>query len=189
MKHIGWRERLFKSTRGRILDLLRTRDRTVNELAEELRLTDNAVRAHLASLERDRLVVHSGTKPGFRKPHATYALGSEAEQLFPKAYGRLVSLLMSIFSRQIKPRNLRAGMRAAGQAVAKTAGKSWDDLVRERIFAPFYRASRTREIPGTGLGLHISRRIAEQHGGQLTLDSSSTVGSVFVLTLPLEEKS
>ena len=91
---------------------------TVNDLAAELRLTDNAVRAHLASLERDRLVVHSGMKPGFRKPHATYALGPEAEQLFPKAYGRLVSLLMSIFSRQVKPRNLRAGMRAAGRAVA-----------------------------------------------------------------------
>jgi len=118
MKHIGWRERLFKSTRGRILDLLRTGDRTVNDLAEELRLTDNAVRAHLASLERDRLVIHSGMKPGFRRPHATYALGPEAEQLFPKAYGRPVSLLMSIFSRQIKPRNLRAGMRAAGQTVA-----------------------------------------------------------------------
>jgi predicted ArsR family transcriptional regulator len=57
-------------------------------------------------------------KPGFRKPHATYALGPEAEQLFPKAYGRLVSLLMSIFSRQVEPRNLRAGMRAAGRTVA-----------------------------------------------------------------------
>src|ERR1043166_5634962 len=66
MRHIGWRERLFKSTRGRILDLLRTRDRTVNELAEELRLTDNAVRAHLASLERDRLVVHSGARKSTR---------------------------------------------------------------------------------------------------------------------------
>jgi predicted ArsR family transcriptional regulator len=118
MKHIGWRERLFKSTRGKILELLRTREWTVNELAAELRLTDNAVRAHLASLERDRLVLQSGMKPGVRKPHATYALGTEAEQLFPKAYGRLVSLLMSIFSRQIKPRSLRAGMRAAGRAVA-----------------------------------------------------------------------
>src|ERR1700745_3314345 len=98
MKHIGWRERLFKSTRGRILDLVDTRERTVNELAQELRLTDNAVRAHLANLERDRLVVHSGMKPGFRKPHATYALGPDAEQLFPKAYRRLISLLISIFS-------------------------------------------------------------------------------------------
>jgi len=119
MKHIGWRERLFKSTRGKILDLLRARECTVNELADELRLlTDNAVRAHLASLERDRLVVQSGMKPGIRKPHTTYALGPEAEHLFPKAYGRLVSLLMSIFSRQVKPQNLRAGMRAAGRKVA-----------------------------------------------------------------------
>src|SRR5204862_7182004 len=119
MKHIGWRERLFKSTRGKILDLLRTRERTVNELAAELRLTDNAVRAHLASLERDRLVSQSGMKPGVRKPHVTYALGPEAEQLSPKAYGRLVSLLMSMFSRHIKPQDLRAGLRAAGRSVAQ----------------------------------------------------------------------
>jgi predicted ArsR family transcriptional regulator len=119
MKHIGWRERLFKSTRGKILHLLRIRERTVNDLSEELRLTDNAVRAHLASLERDRLVIQSGMRPGIRKPHITYALGPEAEHLFPKAYGRLVSLLMSIFARQIEPRNLRAGMRAAGRAVAQ----------------------------------------------------------------------
>jgi predicted ArsR family transcriptional regulator len=118
MKHIGWRERLFKSTRGKILELLQTRDCTVNDLAAALRLTDNAVRAHLASLERDRLVAQSGLKPGIRKPHTIYALGPEAEHLFPKAYGRLVSLLMSIFSRKVKPRNLRAGMRAAGRTVA-----------------------------------------------------------------------
>ena len=118
VKHIGWRARLFKSTRGKILELLRTREWTVNDLAAELRLTDNAVRAHLASLERDRLVAQSGIRPGIRKPHTTYALGPEAEHIFPKAYGRLVSLLMSIFSRQVKPRNLRAGMRAAGRAVA-----------------------------------------------------------------------
>jgi predicted ArsR family transcriptional regulator len=119
MKHIGWRERLFKSTRGQILDLLRTRERTVNELAAQLRLTDNAVRAHLASLERDRLVSQSGMKPGVRKPHTTYALGPEAEQLFPKAYGRLVSLLMAIFSRRVKPRTLRSGLRTAGRTLAR----------------------------------------------------------------------
>jgi predicted ArsR family transcriptional regulator len=119
MKHIGWRERLFKSTRGKILNLLRARERTVNELAETLNLTDNAVRAHLATLERDRLVTQSGLKPGVRKPHATYSLGPDAEQMFPKAYGRLVSLLMAMFSRRITPRSLRAGMRTAGRAVAR----------------------------------------------------------------------
>jgi predicted ArsR family transcriptional regulator len=119
VKSIGWRERLFKSTRGKILNFLRERECTVNELAEQLHLTDNAVRAHLASLERDRLVSQSGFRSGVRKPHTTYALGPEAEQIFPKAYGRLVSLLMSIFSRKMEPRDLRTGMRAAGRKVAQ----------------------------------------------------------------------
>jgi predicted ArsR family transcriptional regulator len=131
MKHIGWRERLFKSTRGKILDLLRTQEWTVNELAEQLRLTDNAVRAHLASLERDRLVAQSGMKPGIRKPHTTYALGPEAEQLFPKAYGRLVALLMSIFSRQVKPNALRAGMRTVGRTLAQEHLHEWRGKTRQ----------------------------------------------------------
>jgi predicted ArsR family transcriptional regulator len=131
MKHIGWRERLFKSTRGKILDLLRTQEWTVNELAEQLRVTDNAVRAHLASLERDRLVAQSGMKPGIRKPHTTYALGPEAEQLFPKAYGRLVALFMSIFSRQVKPNVLRAGMRAVGRTLAQEHLHEWRGKTRQ----------------------------------------------------------
>jgi signal transduction histidine kinase len=59
------------------------------------------------------------------------------------------------------------------------------DAERGPLFAPFFRTTRTRDIPGTGLGLHISRRIAEQHRGRLWLDSSSSIGSVFVLALPL----
>ena len=63
------------------------------------------------------------------------------------------------------------------------------DNERDRLFAPFFRTSRTREISGTGLGLHISRRIAEQHHGRLALDSSSGDGTVFVLRLPLAQPS
>ena len=64
-------------------------------------------------------------------------------------------------------------------------GMGVPDDERDRIFGPFYRTSRTRAIPGTGLGLHISRKIAEQHHGRLWLQSSSEAGSVFVLALPL----
>ncbi len=56
---------------------------------------------------------------------------------------------------------------------------------RDRVFAPFYRTSRTRDIPGTGLGLHISLRIAEQHKGRLWLEPDTGEGCVFVLALPL----
>jgi predicted ArsR family transcriptional regulator len=118
MRTTGWRARLMKSTRGKILDLLRPKEKTVNELAATLGLTDNAVRAHLLSLERDGLVHQSGTQPGFRKPHATYALTPEAEHIFPKSYGVLLDLLLIVISRQLSPRELRAAMRAVGKRVA-----------------------------------------------------------------------
>lgn len=56
---------------------------------------------------------------------------------------------------------------------------------RGMLFTPFYRTSRTRHLPGTGLGLHISKRLAERHGGGLWLEDSSSAGSVFALTLPV----
>lgn len=56
---------------------------------------------------------------------------------------------------------------------------------QDELFSPYFRSSRTRDIPGTGLGLHISRRVAEQHGGRLWLERSTETGSTFALALPL----
>lgn len=57
-----------------------------------------------------------------------------------------------------------------------------------QIFEPFYRIdnSTTRRTGGLGLGLYVSRLIAEQHGGTLTLESEPGAGSTFCLSLPLE---
>jgi signal transduction histidine kinase len=59
---------------------------------------------------------------------------------------------------------------------------------QERIFEPYYRSTRTRSIFGTGLGLHISRLLAGQHGGRLWLERSTEAGSVFALALPIAEQ-
>jgi signal transduction histidine kinase len=56
---------------------------------------------------------------------------------------------------------------------------------RAMLFTPFYRTTRTRDFSGTGLGLNISKRLAERHGGRLWLESSSDAGSVFALALPV----
>src|SRR5205823_7140507 len=118
MQRTAWNRRLLASTRGRILALLRDEHRTVNELAAALRLTDNAVRAHLLSLERDRLVQEHGTRPGRRKPHVTYGLSAEAEHVFPKAYGLLLDYFVGTVSTRLTPQALRASMREVGAKLA-----------------------------------------------------------------------
>lgn len=54
------------------------------------------------------------------------------------------------------------------------------------LFQKFYRIdnSDTREIGGTGLGLYISRRLAEANNGKLWVDSTYGKGSTFYLQLP-----
>ena len=68
MASTRWDQRFFASTRGQVVTLLRQGHATVEDLARALGLTDNAVRAHLAALERDGLVVQSGLRRGTGKP-------------------------------------------------------------------------------------------------------------------------
>ena len=71
-----WERQIGGSARGRIIALLRRGASTVEELAAELGVTDNAVRAHLQLLEREGLVRATGSRqgPGAGKPATTYEL-------------------------------------------------------------------------------------------------------------------
>lgn len=54
--------RFVATTRGRIVGLLRRVSRTADDLASELGLTGNVVRAHLTALERDGLIRQQGLR-------------------------------------------------------------------------------------------------------------------------------
>ena len=119
MKATKLGKRFFDSTRGRIVTLLRGTSRTVNEMAEELRLTDNAVRSHLITLERDGLVRQRGVQRGHRKPHFAYELTPEAEHLFPKAYDALLNQLLTVLKGRLAPKAVEAVLREVGRSLAK----------------------------------------------------------------------
>jgi predicted ArsR family transcriptional regulator len=99
--------------------LLRQGHDTVEALAQALGLTDNAVRAHLAALERDDLVVQSGLRRGAGKPAFTYTLTAEAERLFPKAYGTLLHLLLDVLGERLPPDAVADMLRDVGHRLAE----------------------------------------------------------------------
>jgi two-component system phosphate regulon sensor histidine kinase PhoR len=55
-----------------------------------------------------------------------------------------------------------------------------------RLFERFYRVdkSRSRKLGGTGLGLAIVKHIAQAHHGQVEVESTPNVGSIFSICLP-----
>ncbi len=54
----------------------------------------------------------------------------------------------------------------------------------ERIFDVFVRLDPRRDVPGTGIGLALCRRIAERHGGRIWAESPAGGGAVFHVLLP-----
>jgi len=103
-----------------MVTLLRRTGRTVEEFAQALGLTDNGVRAHLATLERDGIVQQQGTvsRSGGGKPAYVYELTPEAEALFPKAYSPVLRRLLDVMANQLGPEETEALLRAVGRRLA-----------------------------------------------------------------------
>ena len=117
-----WDQKFFESTRGKVVTLLRRGDRTVEELAQELDLTDNGVRVHLATLGRDGIVWQRGSKrhgSGGGKPAYIYELTPEAEELFPKAYELVLGQLLDILAVQLRPQESEALLRSVGHRIGE----------------------------------------------------------------------
>lgn len=151
-------QRFFESTRGQIVTILRSSPCTVEELATRLELTDNAVRAHLSTLERDGIVRQSGIRRGARKPHFTYALTEEADGLFPKAYDALLNQLIAVLKHRLSPTEIEDVLREVGRAVAASTPNGHDASLQSRV----QKALRVLESIGGSAEV-------EQHDGKIVI--------------------
>ena len=91
-----WFRRLLSGTRGRIVAELRRGPATISELTTRLAMSPNAVRSHLAALERDDLVtMERASRQGVGKPAHRYRLSSEVHSLTPKAYDTMLDVVLT----------------------------------------------------------------------------------------------
>jgi signal transduction histidine kinase len=106
----------------------------------------------------------------------------------------LLNLLDNAIKHSTTGHLVTVAMQRVGSAVQVSVtdeGEGIPTALQGRVFERFFRAdaARTRQetsrTSGAGLGLAISRRIAEAHDGQLALVESRPGHTVFRVTLPL----
>jgi predicted ArsR family transcriptional regulator len=114
-----WSRGFNETTKGRLVSLLRRRSMTVEELAGELGVTDNAVRAQLASLERDDLVRQDGVRRGQGKPSACYSLVSGFETTLSRAYIPLLVRLLRELARNVPEVQIERMLHSLGRDWAR----------------------------------------------------------------------
>jgi signal transduction histidine kinase len=168
--------------------------RMISELLDQSRLSSNALSLNVVAFDLAGAVAVAMTRHQygetaritFERPSTAIAVRGD-----PKRIAEILDNLLDNaikYSAESAPIEIsltvhgaEAHVRVADHGVGVPASE------RSMLFTPFYRTSRTSDVHGTGLGLHISQQLAKRHGGRLWLEASSDAGSVFVLALPLKK--
>jgi light-regulated signal transduction histidine kinase (bacteriophytochrome) len=109
--------------------------------------------------------------------------------------GQLIQLMQNLIGNAIK---FRGDAAPHVHVSAKLQEKAWRVSVQdngigispeyhERVFEIFQRLHALDEYQGTGIGLAISRRIVERHGGEIWVESEPGEGASFYFTIPIRE--
>jgi signal transduction histidine kinase len=177
---------------------------------EARRLAETVERVlQLAGIAAGRAAASPTLVPGHQLIHdAIAAIRHEAESAgvtierhipdaLPSVQGDAMALrsaLQNLIGNAVKyggeARWVRIGAQATGRAlriVVEDRGFGIDAIDRKHIFEPFYRGreAQSRQIQGSGLGLHLVRRIIEAHGGTVSVQSDPGKGSTFTVELPI----
>lgn len=173
----------------------------INDILDQAKIEANELNLKLEYFDIKKLV--EGAKSiaiGLLKDKPNLSFDVEVAPNLPQAYGdegRSRQILINLISNAIKF-TMEGGIRVKVYAIHNEAG---DVMVRmdvtdtgigirkedlSNVFEQFRQvdSSLTRTVGGTGLGLPISRSLAELQGGDLTVISELNVGSTFSITIP-----
>ena len=113
------RRRLLDTTRGRIVELLQLGSSTADQLASQLGVSRSAIRVQLTAMERDGVVVRTGTRAGTTRPSHVFELTPESRQFLSKAYLPLLGELVSELETSLTAEQLQSLLRRVGKRLAR----------------------------------------------------------------------
>ena len=174
-----------------ILSNTRRMQRIVDDLLDLSRIESggwrpNPVALRVPDVVADVMVAVSASTAG--KDLVVRAdIAPDAEQVFadPTALRQVLGNLVENAVRHTSAGTVRVVARREGDVVTLAVSDTGTGIPAEhlsRIFERFYRVdpARSREQGGTGLGLAIVRHLVEAHGGNVTAESESGVGTTIV---------
>lgn len=103
------------------------------------------------------------------------------QQVFQNLIGNAIK-----YSKRKYPAVIISGAREADQIVIQVQdnGIGIPEDKFKKIFEGFYRVHSSQEFPGNGIGLAICKKIIEEHGGQIWVESRLGEGSTFKIAFP-----
>ena len=190
LRHVGTDETRERVAIDLAIEQVDRMGRLLGEMLDPANVISNGLSVHVGVVDLVAVVVDAigrhedgdAKRISFHWPHGAVSVRGDPE--------RIAQILDNLLSNALKYSaedapvevtltmlGTEAQIRIADHGVGIPADE------RGRLFTPFFRASTSRHVPGTGLGLHISKRLAERQDGRLWLEASSSAGSVFALEL------
>lgn len=182
-----------------LITISRRMSHMLNDLLDVTRLQEKRIILQREPLAIGPLVTGILNMFEFMTDSKELQLRNELPASLPLVSGdekRIVQILYNLLRNAIKytqAGTITVSARIAGKTArisVSDTGIGIDKETQARIFSPYEQGSKgINDGGGIGLGLSISKQLAELHGGDLTVDSEPGKGSVFTFTLPLASAS
>jgi signal transduction histidine kinase len=175
---------------------LRQMNMLVNEMLDTARLEDDRLQLVMMDLDLFEVTrgVVEGAGPTLGPGHRLKLIPPDGPVSVRADPTRLDTMIANLIHNAIKY-SPGGGLvtvsvssdHALGRVTVNDQGLGIADQDLEKLFTRFGRLAtpENSHIPGTGLGLYLSRRLARMHGGDIVVASAVGKGSTFNLTLPV----
>ena len=182
-----------------ILEASRRLSRLIDDLLSASRMESGRLVLNPRPLDVAALVERALSP--FRAMAGAHVFRAELERDLPMVWGdpdKVEQVLINLVGNAVKysPRGgeVLVAVRRDGEFVevrVRDQGIGISPGEMAHLFEKFYRADRdeVRCVGGTGLGLYITRRLVEMHGGSVWAESRPGEGSTFFFTLPTREEA
>jgi two-component system sensor histidine kinase MprB len=179
---------LSSDQRAELLDDIRAQMEELTTLIGDLveLARDEPLPPVVEAVELPEILDHAVTRVRRRAPSLEWSVDTEPWWVVGEAAGleRAVTNLLDNAAKWSPTDGTVRVTLKGGELIVDDEGPGIPDSDLPHVFDRFYRATESRSMPGSGLGLSIVRQVAERHAGTVSAGRSPYGGAQFVLRLP-----